>query len=83
MLSNSPNKRGFLLIDGFRGHFISDDLEKEIKQFKFDICKTKYLQPMDLAVNRSLKKFYGQKWEDYISSSTKTFNKSWKYQGSI
>ena len=68
------NKKGLLLIDGFKGH-LSPEIEKEIRDLRFDILKfpadtTKYLQPMDLSVNRSLKNYYSQKWEDYITSRT-------------
>ena len=79
------NKRGILLIDGFKGH-LSDDIEKDIKALRFDILKfpaecTKFLQPMDLSVNRSLKNFYSHKWESYISSlSQKNLTKSGYFQ---
>ena len=68
------NKRGLLLIDGFKGH-LSPEIEKDIRELRFDIQKfpadtTKYLQPMDLSVNRSLKNYYSQKWENYITSRT-------------
>ena len=81
-----PNKRGMLLIDNFKGH-LSDDIENYIKTFRFDILKfpantTKYLQPMDLAVNRSMKSFYSQKWEDFIASRTdQDLTKAGNYKG--
>jgi len=58
------------LIDDFKGH-LSDVIEKDSKTLRFDILKfpaecTKFLQSMDLSVNRSLKKNY--KRENYISS---------------
>ena len=48
---------------------------------KFPAECTKFLQPMDLSVNRSLKNFYSHKWEKYISSlSQKNLTKSGYFQ---
>jgi len=41
---------------------------KEFRVCKFPADSTKYLQPMDLSVNCSIKNFYSQKWENYITS---------------
>jgi len=66
------DKRGLLLLDNFKGH-ISPEIEKNINCYRFDVLKlppntTKYLQPLDLSTNRSLKSLYSEKWENYLAN---------------
>ena len=66
------DKKGLLLLDNFKGH-IDETIKQYITSLRVDVetfpsNATKYLQPMDLSVNRPFKCYYSQRWEDYISS---------------
>jgi hypothetical protein len=65
------NKKGLILLDGHRAH-LSEEVINKIKACNFDILvmppnTTAYLQPLDIAVNRSFKSLYSNEWEDWMS----------------
>jgi len=69
-----PNKKGLLILDNFAGH-ISSDIKKAIQSYKYDVetlppNTTKYLQPLDLAVNRPFKMYMSDQWENYAANLT-------------
>ena len=79
------NKRSLLLLDNFAGHF-SPGIKKSIQTYNYDVetlppNTTKYLQPLDLFVNRPFKSYVSDQWENYASSLTvKDVTKTNKYQ---
>lgn len=62
-------KRGLLLIDNFKGH-IDKDIEDQFRELRIDVKRlpsntSAYLQPLDLTVNASFKRFYAESWDEY------------------
>ena len=81
----SSNKKGLLLLDNFAGH-ISPEIKKAIQGYNYDVetlpaNTTKYLQPLDLSVNRAFKSYISDQWENYASNLTdKDVTRTNKYQ---
>ena len=66
------NKKGLLILDNFKGH-ISKDIIDTIKKLNYDVealppNTTKYLQPLDISVNKPFKTYISDEWEAYAAS---------------
>ena len=62
------------MLDNFEG-YLSSELKSSINKLNYDIetlpaKTTKFLQPLDLGVNRPFKKYISEEWEEYAARLT-------------